>query len=178
VNDQPQEAERPEPSTAEEPAAERAPEAEPAAPPEPESEPQTPPGPTARRLYRSRDDRVIGGVCGGLGEYFDIDAVLIRIAFVLLVFAGGAGVLAYVLCWIFIPDVPAGAPGALPAPAGDRSTARGQRTGGAVVLGLVFVALGILFLFDVSWPNFLSWKYVWPAALIAVGAAIVVRARR
>jgi phage shock protein PspC (stress-responsive transcriptional regulator) len=142
----------------------------------PEPEPPTPPGPTTRRLYRSRDDRVIAGICGGLGEYFDVDAVLIRIAFVLLVFAGGAGVLAYVLGWIFIPEAPSEAPGAARAPA--ERPARGERTGGALVLGLVFVALGILFLFDVAWPNFLSWKYIWPAALIAVGAAIILRARR
>ena len=55
---------------------------------------------------------MLAGVCGGLGEYFDVDAVLFRIAFVLLVFAGGLGILAYVLLWIFLPEEPryAGAP--------------------------------------------------------------------
>ncbi len=80
--------------------------------PDPDAETAStpPPPPTApRRLYRSSDDEVIAGVCGGLGEYFDIDSTLIRIAFVLLVFAGGAGILAYILAWIFIPQAPPGA---------------------------------------------------------------------
>jgi phage shock protein C len=147
----------------------------------PRPEPATPPPPPPRRLYRSRDDRVVAGVCGGLGTYLGVDAILFRIAFVLLVFAGGLGVLAYVLGWIFIGEEPE--PGVRGAPsdsAFDRAaTALGEdRRSGAVLLGLVFAGLGVLFLFDVAWPDFLSWEYAWPIALIAVGVAIVLRARR
>jgi len=46
------------------------------------------------------------------------------------------------------------------------------------VLGLVFVALGVVFLLDEVWPDLVAWKYVWPIALIAVGLAILLRARR
>ncbi len=56
-----------------------------------------------RRLYRSRTDRVIWGVCGGLAKYFDVDPVLIRIIFVVLAFAGGFAVLAYIIMAIVIP---------------------------------------------------------------------------
>ena len=175
---------------------ERAPRDEPAAEPEvdpdrptqeqpPPREPEPPraTAPGSARLYRSHDDSVIAGVCGGLGEYFRIDSVLIRIAFVLLIFAGGLGILAYILGWIFIPEAPdegEGAGGAAPASTFDRAAdALGpERRSGAVVLGLLFVGLGILFLLDVAWPDFLSWEYVWPIALIAVGAAIVLRTRR
>jgi phage shock protein C len=144
-----------------------------------EEQPTVSSTPVARRLHRSRDDRVIAGVCGGLAEYFGIDAVLMRIAFVLLVFAGGLGILAYVLGWIFIPEEPGGearvaGAAAEPEPAG---VERERRTG-AMVLGLIFVVLGVLYLFDVAWPNFLSWRYIWPIALIAIGAAILLRARR
>ena len=59
-----------------------------------------------RRLYRSRDDRVVAGICGGLGEYFQVDPVLIRILWIVLIFAGGAGVLLYLLMWILIPRQP------------------------------------------------------------------------
>lgn len=122
---------------------------------------------------------MLAGVCGGLGEYFDVDAVLFRIAFVLLVFAGGLGILAYVLLWIFLPEEPryAGAP---VDSTFDRAVdAVGEdRRSGAVVMGAIFVGIGILFLLDVAWPNFLSWRYIWPIALIAVGVAIVLRARR
>ena len=51
-------------------------------------------------------------------------------------------------------------------------------TSGAVVLGLVFVVLGVFFLVDEIWSDFLAWKYVWPIALVAVGAAVLVRARQ
>ena len=57
-----------------------------------------------RRLYRSRDERLIGGVCGGLAEYFGIDPLIVRIITVGLVFAGGAGFLAYLAAWLLVPD--------------------------------------------------------------------------
>jgi phage shock protein C len=135
--------------------------------------------PRPRRLERSRNDRVVAGVCGGLGEYFAIDAVLFRIAFVLLIFAGGLGILAYGLGWLLLPEEPwPGDPD--PGSTLDRAAdALGEdRRGGAVLLGGAFVGVGVLFLLDVAWPNFLSWRYVWPVALIAVGAAIILRARR
>jgi len=59
-----------------------------------------------RRLYRSRDDRMLGGVCGGLGTYFTIDSTLLRVLFVLLALSGGPGVLAYLLLLILIPIEP------------------------------------------------------------------------
>ena len=55
-------------------------------------------------LRRPSDDRVIGGVCGGLGRYFGIDATLIRLAWVLFTAVGGSGFIAYVLAWLIIPD--------------------------------------------------------------------------
>jgi phage shock protein C len=56
-----------------------------------------------RRLYRSQTSKIIGGVCGGLGEYFDIDPVLVRIAAVLLTLAHGVGIVVYIIAWIIIP---------------------------------------------------------------------------
>ncbi len=57
-----------------------------------------------KRLYRSRTDRMIGGVCGGLGAYFGVDPSLIRLAFVLLLVFGGSGFLLYVILWIVLPE--------------------------------------------------------------------------
>jgi phage shock protein PspC (stress-responsive transcriptional regulator) len=56
-----------------------------------------------RRLYRSRTDKMLGGVCGGLGEILDIDPTLVRLVFVLLALAGGPGILLYIILWIIIP---------------------------------------------------------------------------
>jgi phage shock protein C len=55
------------------------------------------------RLYRSRSQKMIAGVAGGLGEYFDVDPVLIRLLFVVTAFISGAGILAYIVLWIVIP---------------------------------------------------------------------------
>lgn len=61
--------------------------------------------PKPKRLYRSRTDRVIGGVCGGLGEYFGIDSLAVRLVFLILLFFGG-GLILYIIFWIIIPQKP------------------------------------------------------------------------
>lgn len=59
-----------------------------------------------KRLYRSRTDRKIAGVCGGLAQYFDVDPVIFRLAWVLLFFLGGTGLIIYLIAWIIIPLEP------------------------------------------------------------------------
>lgn len=72
---------------------------------------QTPPysadalgGAQPRRLHRSRTDRKIAGVAGGLADYFDVDATLVRIAFVASILLAGPQVLLYLLLWLVIPE--------------------------------------------------------------------------
>jgi phage shock protein PspC (stress-responsive transcriptional regulator) len=57
-----------------------------------------------KRLRRSVDDRVIAGVCGGLANYFDIDPVVVRVVFALLLVFAGGGLLAYLVLWIVMPE--------------------------------------------------------------------------
>ena len=57
-----------------------------------------------KRLYRSRQSRMIAGVCGGLGEYFGVDPTLVRLVFALLFLAYGFGPLLYIIMWIVIPE--------------------------------------------------------------------------
>ncbi len=59
-----------------------------------------------KKLMRSRTNCKIAGVCGGLGDYLDLDPTLIRLVWVLLVFFGGTGVLAYIIAWIVMPEAP------------------------------------------------------------------------
>jgi phage shock protein C len=130
------------------------------------------PGVAVRRLRRSRSDRVIGGVCGGLGEYLGVDAVLIRLAAVLLVFAGGAGVVAYIVGWIIIPEADEGAEtGGAEAEPVSQGRAR-------VIAGAVLVCLGGLLLLDAVVPFSLDHRFVWPVLLIVVGAAVIARGDR
>ncbi len=59
-----------------------------------------------RRLYRSRTDRMVGGVAGGLGKYFSIDPTLVRLLFIIGTLAGGPGLLAYIILLIIVPEEP------------------------------------------------------------------------
>jgi phage shock protein C len=114
---------------------------------------------------------VIAGVCGGLGRHLGVDPVVLRIAAVLLVFVGGAGFVLYLIGWLVIPEEPRD-------DSAPMEPALAERAGGGVALGLIFVGLGVVFLVDQLWPDFLSWRYVWPIALIVVGAVLLLRARR
>jgi phage shock protein C len=61
---------------------------------------------STRKLYRSKTDRKVAGVCGGLAQYFNIDATLIRVLFVVLAILGGSGLVLYLALWIIVPNEP------------------------------------------------------------------------
>jgi phage shock protein C len=61
-----------------------------------------------KRLYRSRRDRQIAGVCGGLAEYFDVDPTLVRLIFVVIALMGGPGLILYIIMAIVVPEAPQG----------------------------------------------------------------------
>ena len=67
-----------------------------------------------KRLYRSTKDRMVAGVCAGVGDYFKIDPTLVRLVFVLLALAGGPGLVAYIVMWLIVPEESAAAPPPLP----------------------------------------------------------------
>ena len=63
-------------------------------------------GNSARRLYRSRHERIVGGVCGGIAEYSELDLTLVRVLMALFIIFGGAGLIVYLVMWIIIPNEP------------------------------------------------------------------------
>jgi phage shock protein C len=152
------------------------------------------------RLYRSRSDRMLFGVAGGMADWLDLDPSLVRLVWALLIVAGGVGLVLYIVAAIVIPEeplraassAPAGATGAAPAvgeapmgagAAGDdwharreaRRAARAQRSGnGAMILGIVLIVLGGWFLVD-RYLNIDS-ALLLPGALIVLGGALVVGA--
>ena len=67
-----------------------------------------------KRLYRSRSKRMLGGVCGGLGEYLNIDPVVLRVIFVIVGFLYGASLLIYLIMWILVPEEPQSEAGLAP----------------------------------------------------------------
>jgi phage shock protein C len=119
-----------------------------------------------RLLRRSLDDKVIAGVCGGLGRYLGVDPVLLRIAFVVLAVAGGGGILIYVIAWILIPQEREGENPGTVKPAGQEVT--------RLIVGGALIAIGTILLLNLSLPRF--GKYFWPLALIALGVAVVIQA--
>src|SRR5689334_19729350 len=73
-------------------------------PPAPEAPGSPQPAPQRRPLRRSESDKVFGGVAGGLGDYFGVDPLLFRVLFVAAAFFSGAGILAYLIAWLAIPE--------------------------------------------------------------------------
>lgn len=59
-----------------------------------------------KRLYRSMNGRMLGGVCNGLAEYFDIDPTIVRLGWLITIFCWGGGLLAYLVAWVVIPQKP------------------------------------------------------------------------
>jgi len=145
-----------------------------------------------KRLYRSRKDQMIAGVCGGIAEYFDLDPALVRLAFVLLLFAGGAGVLLYVAGMIIIPENPHQKPRkqenieeklekigktieekaeALGEEISDNTTT--GRT--SKLLGGILLAVGLWFVFRSFLPAWFAMGNLWPLLLIGLGILLIAR---
>ena len=122
------------------------------------------------RLARSRLDRMLGGVCGGLGKYLGIDSNLVRLFFVLFTLTGGFGVLLYLALWLIFPvedDVEAmsGKPFE-PSDFGDRAremgadvrqAMRNSNPNAAKILGIGLVVVGTIFLVQNLNIPWLSW---------------------
>jgi phage shock protein C len=136
----------------------------------------------AKKLYRSRTDRMIAGVCGGLAEYFNIDSTLVRLAAVALTLAGGSGVLAYLIFWFVVPqrpldmsasEKPPTSSDAKEHPVDKEETEAGTA---ALFVGVLLTVLGFLFLvgnfISFAW---LSFSKLWPLVLIAIGILIVMK---
>ena len=148
-----------------------------------------------RRLRRNRRKALLGGVAAGLGDYFDVDPVLVRLGFVLLTFATGIGLLFYFVCWLIMPsdkdpvaDRPA--PGETVA---EEVRAVGQRVYNEVrqagesgraqlIVGGALVLVGVMLLADevswmFAWPYWLRFENLWPLILVAIGLGLLLRSR-
>jgi phage shock protein C len=157
----------------------------------------------SKRLYRSSRERILGGVSGGLADYFDVDPTLVRLAWVLLAFSG-VGVLAYLVAWVLMPEAPWRSRGARENGAQSRGPASAEMTveatpepeeaqsrpetgqhreyrygipSGAWVMGLILVVVGVFLLLRNFIP--LLWALpFWPLLIILAGVALLVGAFR
>jgi len=157
-----------------------------------------------RKLYRNRDDRVIAGVCGGLGAYFGVDPTIIRVVAVASIFVGGAGIVAYLILAIIVPLE--GTTAAEPKDTikenvediKETADQLGRDIRSTVVqedvdteevaalrsrrfnwLGIAVLVFGVVLLlgnFNVFW--WFNWGILWPIPVIAIGILLIIVARR
>ena len=143
-----------------------------------------------KRLYKSRKNKVIDGVCGGIAEYFNVDPVLIRLIAVLFFFTGGVTLIAYIVGMIIIPRQPLEGTGE--SASGQEQVAtppapmEGAGHAGGLILGVIMILFGVYFLLQ-NIPLFhhyywrfwnWGWDYFWPSALILIGLLIIFRQSR
>jgi phage shock protein PspC (stress-responsive transcriptional regulator) len=123
-----------------------------------------------KRLYRSKTNRVVAGVCGGIGEYLDIDPILVRIAWILFCFMGGAGILAYFISMVIIPENPQ--------EKAPEVKKRKDEAQAALIGGVILLLIGSFFLLSnfgfLSWVN---WLTFWSVLIIAIGLILVFKGR-
>ncbi len=132
---------------------------------------------TEKRLYRSRGDRVIAGVCGGLADYLNVDANLIRLIWALVSFPGAVGLPLYLLAWILVPEYPGGESDIGSHVAGPPARNEAAPVRRTRWLGAVLLILGSVFLLENLVPRLHTGR-LWPVALIVVGVALLARGRR
>ena len=140
-----------------------------------------------KKLYRSNKDKMLGGVAGGLAEYFDMDPTLVRVIFIITLFLGGTGVIAYIILWILVPQEPFVFPQtANSAPSSEPDAAAGttepvnappvRKRNGPALAGIILIVIGSLFLLDNMFPSF-SFEHYWPLILVAIGAGLIFNSR-
>ena len=156
---------------------------------------------SAKRLFRSRKDGLIAGVCGGLAEYFDVDPSLVRLVFILAIFLGGAGLVVYIVAWFIVPENPEQSPtvsfvknqqmkeevvgelrrlGSSLAEKFEATVEDGEERPerrSTVFVGLALIVIGAAFFLKNFFP-WLALESLWPVLLIGVGVLLLIGAAR
>jgi len=141
-----------------------------------------------KKLYRSTKDKMLGGVAGGIAEYFEIDSTLIRVLFILVVFFGGSGIIAYIILWIVVPEQPYTIPN-FNSFSSERNenlnktsdtfnqTQEQSRDNRSLWGGLILVTMGVLFLLD-NYISRFNFSDYWPLILIGAGVGLLINAKK
>ncbi|MDO8507081.1 MAG: PspC domain-containing protein [bacterium] len=130
-------------------------------------------------LYRTGKNRVVAGVCGGTAEYFDIDPGIIRVLWLLSVLAAGAGIWAYLVAWLIVPESPEGGRkhfrmnSKIEVKKEKKNMPEGLSLHGkSSVFGLSLMIIGVIFLANNFLPQLRLDKY-WPIIPIALGLVLI-----
>jgi len=145
-----------------------------------------------KKLFRSIDDNIIAGVCGGLAEYFRIDSSLVRIIFILLAIGGGSGLLIYLILWLVIPkekgiekeinrekkvkefadEVKDKAKSMAKEIKLETKIKRTKRIN---VLGVILILVGLTAIWNQIFPKMIDWDMFWPVVLVLIGTLLIFR---
>lgn len=140
-----------------------------------------------RKIYRSRTDRMVFGVCGGIADYYNIESLWVRLIFIFLGLTGAIGLLLYLALAFLMPLDPAGRASQN---INMRETAEKMKRGASQLaaelsidpqtarrrnlLGFLIVAVGVVAFFNVLFPNLpLGWNILWPIAIILIGFSLL-----
>jgi phage shock protein C len=150
----------------------------------------------SHRLERSQTNRVIAGVCGGIAEYLSVDATLVRVVFVVMTLFGGAGLLAYIVLLVLMPQPGRPAPfvSATSTPADTTARVEGEPAPPSTVapvdpavraaeaerrrmaVGYLLIGLGVVFLLsNAGLFRFVQWQFLWPVVLIGIGVLFLMQ---
>lgn len=125
-----------------------------------------------KRLERDTQNKVIGGVCSGLANYFNIDASLLRVLFACMFFFASMGFWLYLILWVMMPAAPVqrivdeNGQTVMETPQGQEASK------GGLVLGLILIATGAIALLHRFIPQF-NWQTIWPILLIVLGVLLL-----
>jgi phage shock protein PspC (stress-responsive transcriptional regulator) len=127
-------------------------------------------------LYRSRTNKMIGGVCGGFAQYFNIDPVIVRLIFVLSVFLHGTGILAYIVCLIIMPEENIDYMILVKTPPEqdpqDQDFTK-KKSNNGYLMGVILILLGSFFLIDNVIPGFEFLDFL-PVIFVVIGIWVMV----
>lgn len=141
-----------------------------------------------KKLYRDEQHKMIGGVCAGLGEYFDTDVTVVRLLFAFTVIIMGVGLVPYIIMWIVLPKKGYGfinyndpkvdytVPPITPPNANDPflNVMPKRKSNAGLIFGVILIVLGGIFLLDqLDWIPDFDYGRLWPLVLVAVGIALI-----
>lgn len=131
-----------------------------------------------KRLERDLQNKVLGGVCSGLGNYFDMDPTFWRVLFFFLFFFGCSGLLIYVILWIAMPSKPyeANVKNVANHTNGNENGDTPKKNGGKTA-GLLLIAIGAIGLLARYIPQ-ITWRTAWPIVLIVIGIILIIPKRK
>ena len=134
-----------------------------------------------KKLYLSGEDKMVAGVCGGIAEYLDIDAIWVRLVFLITTFTSGVGLIAYIIFWILVPENPnkkktekTVAEEKVSEFSNKIKESKIESSSGRYLGGIILIAIGGMFLFEeLFWS--INWDFIWPVLLIGLGVYILVK---